>query len=159
MLYPTLWAYRTLVKKTTIFSPFQLVHYVESILAIECEIPSLKLVVALLPDTSDLERCLVHLESLDEQRRDASMAIKANKICVKVQYDKSVCPRLYVEGDLVLFYDQSNEPLGTGKFKPMWHYPYIVRCVLEKGGYELKYYEGNRLDEPKNGICLKRYYA
>jgi transposase InsO family protein len=67
MLYPALWAYQTLVKTTTNFSLFQLVHSVELILPIECEIPSLKLAVELLPDTSDLERRLVHLESLDEQ--------------------------------------------------------------------------------------------
>jgi hypothetical protein len=101
----------------------------------------------------------VHLESLDEQRRDAFTAIKANKKCVKVQYDKSVCPRLYAEGDLVLLYDQAKEPLGAGKFKPMWHGPYIVRCVLEKEAYELEYYEGNKLVEPRNGLYLKRYYT
>jgi hypothetical protein len=68
------------------------VHGVESILPIECEIPSLILAVVLLPDTSDLEQRLVHLESLYEQCRDASIAIEANKRCVKVQYDKSLCP-------------------------------------------------------------------
>jgi hypothetical protein len=67
MLYLALWAYKTLVKNATRFSPFQLVHSVESILPIESEIPSLKLAVDLLPNTSDLERHLVHLESLDEQ--------------------------------------------------------------------------------------------
>jgi hypothetical protein len=66
MLYPTLWAYQTSIKTSIDFSPFQLVHSVESILSIECEIPSLRLVVKLLPNTSDLEECLVHLESLDE---------------------------------------------------------------------------------------------
>jgi hypothetical protein len=110
-------------------------------------------------DTFDLERRLVHLESLDEQRRDASMDIEVNKRHVKVQYDKSICPRLYIEGDLVLLYDQAKEPPGTGKFKPMWHSPYIMRRVLEKGAYELEYYEGNKLVEPINGLYLKRYYA
>jgi hypothetical protein len=104
MLYPTLWAYRTSVKTATDFSPFQLVHGVE-IFSIECEIPSLKLAVELLPDTSDLERRLVHLESLDEQRRDTFMTIEANKKRVKVQYDKFVCPHLHTKGDLVLLYD------------------------------------------------------
>jgi hypothetical protein len=99
---------------------------VESILPIECEIHSLKLAIALLSSTSDLERRLVHLESLDEQRRDASTIIEENKRHVKVQYDKSICPWLYIEGDLVLMYDQAKEPLGAGKFKPMWHGPYIV---------------------------------
>ena len=112
MLYPALWAYRTSVKTATRFPPFQLVHGVESILPIECEISSLKLAIVLLTDTFDLERHLVLLESLDEQRRDASMDIEANKRRVKVQYDNSICPRLYVEGDLVLLYNQSKELLG-----------------------------------------------
>ena len=42
MLYPALWAYRTTVKTATGFSPYQLVHGVESIFSVECEIPLLK---------------------------------------------------------------------------------------------------------------------
>jgi hypothetical protein len=99
---------------------------VDLILPIKCEIHSLKSIVVLLPDTSNIERLLVHLESLHKQRRDASMTIKVNKIHVKVQYNKSSYPRLYAEGDLVLLYDQDKEPLGVGKFKPMWDNPYIV---------------------------------
>jgi hypothetical protein len=63
------------VKTSIGFSRFQLVHGVESILPIEREIPSLLLEVSLLPDTSDLEQRLVHLESLNEQCQDASMVI------------------------------------------------------------------------------------
>ena len=66
MLYPALWAYRTVVKTSTDFSPYQLVDGVESVLPVECEIPSLKLSIELLPDTSPLEERLVHLEQLDE---------------------------------------------------------------------------------------------
>ena len=111
--------------------------------------------VALLPDTSDLKQRLRHLESLYEQRRDASAAIEANKRRVKVQYDKCVYPQKYVEGELVLIYDQAKEPLGARNFKPMWHGPYIMRHVLEKGSYELEDYERNMLVEPRNGIYLK----
>ena len=84
MLYPSLWAYRVAIKNATIFSPYQLVHGVESILSVECEIHSLKLVVQLLPNTSALEEHLVHLEQLDEQRRDALVALEVNKRRVKV---------------------------------------------------------------------------
>jgi hypothetical protein len=51
-LFPALWAYQTSAKTTTGFTPFQLVYGLEVVLPIECEIPSLKLVVELLPDTS-----------------------------------------------------------------------------------------------------------
>ena len=41
----------------------------------------------------------------------------------------------------------------------MWHGPYVVKRVLEKGAYELVDYEGIALEEPRNGIYLKKYYA
>ena len=112
-----------------------------------------------LPDTSPLEERLVHLEQLDEQRQDALVALEVNKSCVKAQYDKFVHPRKFSEGDLVLLWDQYKEPLGAWKFNPMWHGPYIVKCVLEKGAYELVDYEGTTLVEPRNGLYLKKYYA
>jgi hypothetical protein len=56
-------------------------------------------------------------------------------------------------------YDQAKEPLGACNFKPMWHGPYIVLRVLEKGAYELEYYEGNTLVELRNGLYLKIYYS
>ena len=112
MLYPSLWAYRTNVKTATSFSPFQLVHGVEAITPIECEIPSLQIAIHVLPDTTELEEWLVHLEHLDEQRRDALTANQAHKNRVKTQYDKSVKPRVFSKGELVLLWDQDKEPLG-----------------------------------------------
>jgi hypothetical protein len=58
MLFLALWAYRTSVKSTTGFTPFQLVYGVEAILSIECEIPSLKLAIELLTNTSAEEEHL-----------------------------------------------------------------------------------------------------
>ena len=159
MLYPALWDYRTTVKIATNFSPYHLVHGVESILSVEYEIPSLKLAIEILPDTSPLEECLVHLEHLDEQRRDALVALEVNKRRVKVQYDKSVCPRRFSEGYLALLWDQAKEPLRAGKINPMWNGPFAVKHVLEKGAYEIVDYEGTALVDPRNGIYLKNYYA
>ena len=51
-LFSALWAYRTTVKTSTSFTPFQLVYGLEATLPIECEIPSLNLVVELLPNTT-----------------------------------------------------------------------------------------------------------
>lgn len=72
MLFSTLWAYRTSVKEATRFTPFQLVYSLEATLPIECEIPSLKLAVELLPNTTLVEERLLYLEWLDETRRLAS---------------------------------------------------------------------------------------
>ena len=159
MLFPTLWAYRMSVKTATGFTPFQLVYGTEALFPIECEIPSLRIAIQLLPQTSVLEARLVELKHLDETRRDAAIANKAHKHRVKLQYDKSVRPRIFSEGDLVFVYDQANDALGAGKFVMMWHGPYIVKRVLSRGSYELQDFEGGWFKEPRNGLYLKKYYA
>ena len=60
MLYPTLWAHGTNVKTAIGFSPFQLIHGVEAVMSVECVIPSLKIVIHVLPDTMELGEHLLH---------------------------------------------------------------------------------------------------
>lgn len=148
MLFLALWAYRTSMKDATGFTPFQLVYGLEATLPIECEIPSLKLVVKLLSNTTTVEEFLLYLEWLDETHWLTSLAIEAQKKRVKTHFDHTVHPCSFVEGGLVLLYDQANDKLGVGKLEPMWLGPYIVKRVLQKGAYKLIDYEGNPLDKP-----------
>ena len=90
------------MKTATRFSPFQLVHEVEAVTLVECEILSLNIAIHVLPDTSELEEHLLHLEHLDEQCRDALTTKESHKNRVKNQYDKSIKPRIFSEGELVL---------------------------------------------------------
>ena len=63
---------------STSFTPFQLVYRLEATLPIECEIPSLKLVVELSPNTT-IEEQFLYLNKLDETRRDDALANEAHK--------------------------------------------------------------------------------
>lgn len=148
ILYSALWTYRTLVRNTTGFTPFQLVYGLEVVLPIQCEISSLKLAINLLPDTSEEEARFLELIHLDETYRDATLANEAHKKCIKAQYDKNVKPRVFSEGDLVLLYDQEFDKLGAGKFEPLWMGPYILKRVLTKGAYELVDYDGIPFSQP-----------
>ena len=65
ILYSALWAYQTSLRNATIFTPFQLVYGLESILPVQCEILSLKLAVDLLPGTLEEEAHLLELIQLD----------------------------------------------------------------------------------------------
>eukprot|EP00253_Pinus_taeda_P003833 PITA_03833 len=147
------------VKTSTGFTPFQLVNGLEVVLPIECEISSLQMAIELLPANSEEERCLLYLAQLDENRRDATLAIESHEKCIKAQYDRNVTPRNFSEGDLILLYDQANDKLGTGKFMPMWHASYVVKRNLAKGAYELVDFNEVSLGKPRNGLYLKRYYA
>ena len=149
----------TTVKFSTGFTPFQLVYGMEATLPIECEIPSLKLVMELYPNITIGEERFLYLNKLDETRHDSSLANEAHKQRMKVQYDRIVQPYSFNEGDLVLISDQNHVKLGARKFESMRNGPYIVSCVLEKGAYELVDYDEIPLEEPQNGLYLKSYYA
>ena len=56
-------------------------------------------------------------------------------------------------------YDQAHDKFGAGKFKPMWHGPYIVKRILQNEAYEVIDYEICPLNQPRNGLYLKKYYA
>ena len=123
MLFSTLWAYRTSTKTSTGFTPFQLFYGLEAMLLIECEIPSLQLAIKLLPATSEEEKRFLYLSQVDETQHTTALATEAHAKQMKAQYDRSVTPHIFSEGDLVLVYDQANDKLGAKKFKPMWHGP------------------------------------
>ena len=61
MLFSTLWAYRIATKTTIGFTPFHPVHDVESIIPIECKIPTLHTILDILPNTTPLEQCFLQL--------------------------------------------------------------------------------------------------
>ena len=101
----------------------------------ECEIALLKLTVELLPNTTEEEQRLLYLSHLDEIRRDVTLANESHQKHIKKWFDRSVRPRVFSEGDLVLIYDQDKDTLGVGKFEPLWYGPYIISKVLQKGAY------------------------
>ena len=101
----------------------------------------------------------MYLNNLDETRHNAALANEAHKQWIKSQYDRTIQPHSFDEGDLVLTYDQKHDKLGENFFDSMWHGPYSISRVLEKGAYELVDYDWIPLVEPRNGLYLKIYYA
>ena len=85
--------------------PFQLVYGLEETLSIECEIPSLKLIMEQFPSTTIEEEILMYLNKLDETRHDDGLANEAHKRWMKAQYDRNVQPHSFNEEYLVLTYD------------------------------------------------------
>jgi hypothetical protein len=159
ILFSVLWAYRTAVKIATGFTPFHLVHGVEATLPIECKIPTLCTTIELLPDTAPMEKRLLILESLDEDRRSSLQNNEAAKKQSKATFDRHVNLRSFREGDRILTYDISHDTFGHGKFESLWHGPYIIKHCLTKGTYILASPEGLSLKESVNGLYLKKFYA
>jgi hypothetical protein len=125
-----------------------LVYGLEEVLPIKCEIPSLKITVELLPHTFAKEKQFLYLTKLYETRCDVALINETYQKCIINQYYRSIQPRTFAEGDLVLVYDQDHDKLGAGKLEPMWHGPYIIKHVLHRVSYELVDYNVISLVDP-----------
>lgn len=79
ILYSDLWAYCTSVRNGTRFTLFQLVYGLEAILPIQCEIPSLKLAIEFIPETSVEEAHILNFIHLGEMGPESTMANEAHK--------------------------------------------------------------------------------
>jgi hypothetical protein len=116
MVFSYLWSYCTVVKIAG-FTLFHLIHGIESTLPIECEIPTLRTAIEILPDTAPMEQCLLTLESLDEDCRSSLQHNEAAKKSSKATFDRHVNLRSFNEGDLVLAYDISHDTLGPWEIR------------------------------------------
>jgi hypothetical protein len=159
MLFLALWAYSMTVKNATGFTLFHLIHGIESTLPIECKIPTLCTTIEILLDTNIMEKCLLNLESLDEDHCYSLQNNEAAKKRPKATFDLHVNLRSFNEGYLVLSYDIAHDTFGHGKFESLWNGTYIIQHCLTKGTYILASPEGYPLKELINKLYLKKFYA
>jgi hypothetical protein len=85
---------------------------IKEVLLIECEIPSLKRTVEILPHSFVEEEWCLYMTKLDETYCDVALINKTYTKWMKNQYDKSIQPHNFAKGDLVLVYDQDHDKLG-----------------------------------------------
>ena len=82
------------------------------VLPIECEIPTLHMVVKLLLDNAPSEKRLISFEGANEHHQSLLQTNEAMKEHSKNQYDYEVYPHTFQKGDSLLVYDAYNETLA-----------------------------------------------
>lgn len=158
-----LWAYRTSPRSATGFSPYSLVYGSEAISPVEVAVPTAR-VHAVNDVEWDAGSCAdwrwIDLEGVEEKRKEAGKNIALYHKRVAQAYNKTVKPRQFKEGDLVLRVAEHvrRQISGTSKFTPQWEGPFVVREAYQSGYYMLASHDGT-LMSPINGKWLKLYYS
>ncbi|XP_008231232.1 PREDICTED: uncharacterized protein LOC103330426 [Prunus mume] len=159
-----LWAYRTSPRSATCFSPYSLVYESDAISPVEITI-----LIARVSAINDLEwdtkSCsdwrLLDLEDLDEKRADVERRTALYHKTVTQAYNRTVKPRSFKQGDLVLKVVEHvrRQVSGLFKFAPQWEGPFAVKEVYSSGYYRLVSIKEGTLTDPVNGKWLKLYYC
>ena len=159
-LHDALWADRTTPKRAIGISPFELVYGVEVVLPLPLELATCKLKTAIEDDVfkEGLERRILYLTKLQEERAEMVDKITKHQNRVKKLFDKRARPRKLMEGDLVLLWDKRQEPRGMhSKFQSLWKGPFQIVQVNQNNSFKLAYPSGEWLPYSYNGQDLKLY--
>lgn len=117
MVFFSLWPYCIVIKASTGFTLFQLVYGIETVLPIECVIPTFHSAIELLDYIKPLEQRLLQLDLIDEYRRESLRNNEAHKKRVKASFDLHITHQTFTQGELVLCYNVTQEAVGPREFE------------------------------------------
>ncbi len=96
---------------------------------------------------------------IDEKRLTAVCHGQLYQIKMARAFNKNICPREFLSGDLVLKKILPNQSDPRGKWSPTYEGPYVVKKVFSDGALILTHVDREELPRPVNSDIVKRYYA
>ncbi|MCO5565066.1 hypothetical protein L7F22_018737 [Adiantum nelumboides] len=155
-----LWAYRTLVKTGTGFTPFHLVYGKEALLPVEVELPAVKMLEKLLGQSSDaFKQRLLKLQEVQLDRMSALELYGQMQEKALEKINEKVKSKGIKKHDLVLRYNSKLDKTFQKKFQIKWEGPFKVVECFSNGTYQLANLDGVLHKSRVNGLCLKLYHA
>ncbi|XP_026377848.1 uncharacterized protein LOC113272174 [Papaver somniferum] len=157
------WAYQTSPRSSIGVSPYSLVYGADAILPAEIKIPSSRIVAASGIHWNEAEASnsrIAELDTLDFRRSKAEERTQIYKNRISRAYDKTVEPRVFKVGDLVLKTAKHiHQDMSAPKFSPKWEGPYTITKAYNTGYYKIIKVDVGKLEAVINGKWLKAYHA
>ena len=159
-----LWADRTTTRKSTGFTPFQLIYGRQCLLPIELQLSTWQTLWDR-PKWTTAELLALRVEQLKTHTKDVDEAVtnlKKSRLANKAWFDKKKRLRpetaLIDTGNLVLLHDTKLDNQHTAKLADKWGGPYLVHRIRDGGAYVLKEVDETLLEGAYAGNRLKRYW-
>ena len=131
MLPLALHGYRTFVQTSKGATPFSLVYGIETVLPVELEISSLRVLMETkLEEAEWVQTQLDQLNLIEEKRLTALCHGQLYQKQMKKAFNKKVRPRVFNKGDLVLKKIMLSHLDSRGKWTPNYESPYVVKTTF-----------------------------
>ncbi|KAI5419650.1 hypothetical protein KIW84_043713 [Lathyrus oleraceus] len=148
--------YRTSVRTSTGATPFSLVYGMETVLPVEVQIPSLRVLMDVkLQGAEWISTRYEELSLIEEKRLAAICHGQWYQQRMKRAFDKKVRPRVYHVGDMVLKRILPPQNVRRGKWTPNYEGPFVVKKVFSGGALLLTTMDGEDFPSPVNADAVK----
>ena len=152
-----LWAYRTMLKRSTGETPFSATYGVEVVIPAEVNLCNAR--VSRFSSAENSELMLKHLNLLEERQQSVTIRLVEYQQKLARRYNGDVRKREFGAGDLVLQKVVGNtRDVNTGKLAPTWEGPYRVTTIASAREYYLEELDERPLSRPWNVHNLKKFY-
>ena len=140
--------------------PFALHGYQTSVLPIEVDIPSLRVIMETkLTEAEWMQNRFDQLNLIEEKRMTTLCHGQLYQKRMKKAFDKKVKPREFREGDLVLRKIMSFDTDSRGKWTPNFEVPYVVKKAFPGGALIHETMDGEEFPRPMNADAVQKYFA
>ncbi|XP_026419807.1 uncharacterized protein LOC113315763 [Papaver somniferum] len=144
-----LWAYRTSPRSSIGVSPYSLVYGGDANLPAEIKIPSSRIAAATgvhWNEAGASNSRVAELDTLDFRKSKAEERIQVFRNRISSAYNKTVKPRVFKVGDLVLKTSKHiQQDMSTPKFSPKWEGPYTITKAYSTGYYKIIKVDGGKI--------------
>ena len=139
-------------KKSIGSSPFQLVYGTDVLFPVQLGIPIMKSFQDSLEEPNDIQRRILSLIELQQEREAIEEKAQMYRIKIKERFARKIKENTFSCGYMVLRWDSRKEQKGKhGKFDNFWFCPFIISKILENNTFILYTLEGEELSNPVNG--------
>ncbi|XP_059067813.1 uncharacterized protein LOC131858551 [Cryptomeria japonica] len=153
-VYETLWTDRITPKRAIRMAPYELVYGIGAKVSLPLELAAMRL-QTVIEDSffqNDLEKRVMYLMKLEEEREMLVDRITKHQNRVKKIFDMRARPRGFRKGDEVLLWDKRREPKSAhGKFDSFWKGSFKINEVLGPNAFRLNYSDGMVMPYTYNG--------
>ncbi|XP_059067483.1 uncharacterized protein LOC131858300 [Cryptomeria japonica] len=157
-VYEALWADRITPKREIGMSPYELVYGIGAKVSLPLELAAARL-QTVIEDSffqNALEKIVMYLMRLEEEREMLVDRITEHQNRVKRIFDMRAQPRGFLKGDEVLLWEKRREPKGAhGKFYSLWKGPFKIHEVVGLNGFRINYSDETVMPYTYNGQDLK----
>ena len=152
-----MWTHRTMKRKSTGETPFALAYGVEAVIPLEVGMSTTRTIdFAMETNKENLRK---DLDLLEERRDLAVVRLASYQQQMKREHDKTIKPRVFQVGDLVLKKVLTNmRKANEGNLGPNWEGPYKVISQAGVGSYRFEDLDGKPIPRPWNICNLRKYF-
>nr|GEU74075.1 reverse transcriptase domain-containing protein [Tanacetum cinerariifolium] len=152
-----LWAHQTMLKISSVETPFSLTYGSEAVILAEIGMPTYRIIQ--FNEAQNKKEMRLNLDLIQERRETAAIREAKYKKKMEQYYNKRVRPVSFKVGEFVYRRNEASRVENQAKLGPNWEGPYRVTEAYDNSSYKLCNMNDREVPRTWHAINLRNYFT